>query len=180
MFHHKKLRVSSADATHGIFHALVWCRPPTTTTSFPTGRNSYICSWLLLGGLHLLWPVLKQRSQLQHRCRASEGAFQTHGCANPGTRNPTAGLADGAKWAGGKRPTSPLLQHNIAALIAVGVKTRLRAVLTSSLLRMLPSDLVIKYYKRCSAEKEDRLCIVHLQGFLRNNAKSLENAPQVN
>ncbi|XP_037568216.1 uncharacterized protein LOC119449097 [Dermacentor silvarum] len=66
------------------------------------------------------------------------------------------------------------LQRNIAGLKALGVKAdSYGALLSSALLRMLPTDLVVGYHKGLSAaSKYDGLSIKSLQTFLKTEVDS--------
>ncbi|XP_070382504.1 uncharacterized protein [Dermacentor albipictus] len=66
------------------------------------------------------------------------------------------------------------LQRNIAGLTALGVKTdSYGALLSSALLRMLPTDLVVGYHKGLSAaSKDDAISIKSLQAFLKTEVES--------
>ncbi|XP_065280448.2 uncharacterized protein [Dermacentor albipictus] len=72
------------------------------------------------------------------------------------------------------------LQRNIAGLTALGVKTdSYGALLFSALLRMLPTHLVVRYYKRLStANKDDGISIKSLQAFMKTEVESREKALQ--
>ncbi|XP_070380720.1 uncharacterized protein [Dermacentor albipictus] len=72
------------------------------------------------------------------------------------------------------------LQRHIAGLTALGVKTdSYGALLSSALLRMLPTDLVVEYYKGLSAaSKDDAISIKSLQAFLKTEVESREKALQ--
>ncbi|XP_070384802.1 uncharacterized protein [Dermacentor albipictus] len=72
------------------------------------------------------------------------------------------------------------LQRNIAGLTALGVKTdSYGALLSSALLRMLPTDLVVGYYKELSAASKDgAISIKSLQAFLKTEVESREKALQ--
>lgn len=72
------------------------------------------------------------------------------------------------------------MQQNITTLTAIGVQTgTYGAVLASTLLRMLPSELVVEYHEHCSAEKEEASsCVASLQKSraLKASAASLFTA----
>ncbi|XP_075559900.1 uncharacterized protein LOC142591457 [Dermacentor variabilis] len=72
------------------------------------------------------------------------------------------------------------LQRNIAGLTALGVKTdSYGALLSSALLRMLPTDLVVGYHKGLSAaSRDDAISIKSLQAFLKTEVESREKALQ--
>ncbi|XP_075535195.1 uncharacterized protein LOC142570736 [Dermacentor variabilis] len=70
------------------------------------------------------------------------------------------------------------LQRNIAGLTTLGVKTdSYGALLSSALLRMLPTDLVVGYHKGLSAaSKDDGIIIKSLEAFLKTEVESREKA----
>lgn len=73
------------------------------------------------------------------------------------------------------------LQYNMSALTALDVKTTsFRAALSSTVLRMLPSELVLDNYRRCSADKEDNgLRTESLLDFLETEVESRMQPIQV-
>ncbi|XP_070378095.1 uncharacterized protein [Dermacentor albipictus] len=72
------------------------------------------------------------------------------------------------------------LQRNNAGLTGLRVKTdSYGALLSSALLRMLPTDLVVGYHKGLSAaSKDDAISIKSLQAFLKTEVESREKALQ--
>lgn len=73
------------------------------------------------------------------------------------------------------------LQYNMSALTALDVKTNsYRAALSSTVLRMLPSELVIDKQRRCSADKEDKgLLTESLLEFFKTEVESRKQPIQV-